>query len=110
MVNPFIADSIVEGILKSEVRRKSRVAVAFFVEESDSYSILQIKRIHFPAHVIVVSNSYDEYSRLEYILDDSKTFNRFRSIKIVNHGMIDYSMSKDNRVLIKNDKLNSYIK
>ena len=109
LINPFIADSIVESILKSEVRRKSRVAVAFFVEGSDSFSILRIKKIHLPAHVIVVSNSYEEYLRLEYLLDDSKTFNRFRSLKIVNNGMIDYSMNKNDRVLIKNDKLNSYI-
>ena len=67
VVDAKFADSIVEGILNSQLKTKSNVATAFFVKEDTTLSIIQIKKIHPPAHVVVVSDEYAAYSKLEYV-------------------------------------------
>ena len=109
VVDAKYADSLVEGILNSKLKTKSNVAVAFFVKEDTTLSILQIKKIHPPAHVVVVSNEYGAYSKLEYVLNNAPDFKEYSSNKAINDGMIDYKINKKERH-IRNDKLNSYIK
>ena len=109
VISAEFADSLVEQILKSKLRTKSNVATAFFVKEDTTLSILQIKKIHPPAHVVVVSNEYGAYSKLEYVLNNAPDFKEYSSTKAINDGMIDYKINKKERH-IRNDKLNSYIK
>lgn len=109
IVDASFADSLVEGILKSKLRTPSNVATAFFVKEDPTLSIIQIKKIHPPAHVVVVSDEYDAYSKLEYVLNNSEEFGGYHSTKAINDGMIDYKINKKERH-IRNDKLNSYVK
>lgn len=109
VVDAAFADSLVEGILNSKLRTKSNVATAFFVKEDTTLSIMQVKKIHPPAHVVVVSDEYDAYSKLEYVLNKAEDFKQYHSTKAVNEGMIDYKINKKERH-IKNDKLNSYTK
>ena len=108
-VDPNFADNLVEGILNSELKTKSNVATAFFVREDTTLSIMQVKKIHPPAHVVVVSDEYDAYSKLEYVLNNAEEFNDYHSTKAINDGMIDYKINKKERH-IRNDKLKSYIK
>ena len=70
---------------------------------------MQVKKIHPPAHVVVVSDEYGAYSKLEYVLNSADDFKGYNSIKAINDGMIDYKINKKERH-IKNDKLNSYVK
>jgi hypothetical protein len=109
IVNADFADSLVEGILNSKLKTKSKVATAFFVKEDTTLSIMQVKKIHPPAHVVVVSDEYGAYSKLEYVLNNAEDFSAYRSNKAINDGMIDYKINKKERH-IKNDKLNSYVK
>ena len=109
IIDPSFADSLVEGILNSKLRTKSNVATAFFVREDTTLSILQVKKIHPPAHVVVVSDEYDGYSKLIDLLDESEPFQKYRSHKAKNDGLIDYTIKGENRY-IKNEKLNSYMK
>ena len=109
VVDASFADNLVENILKSELKTKSNVATAFFVKEDTTLSILQIKKIHPPAHVVVVSDEYDGYSKLEYVLNNAEPFKEYHSTKAVNEGMIDYKIDAKERY-IRNDKLNSYLK
>ena len=109
VVDAKFADSLVEGILNSELKTKSNVAIAFFVKEDTTLSNMQVKKIHPPAHVVVVSDEYDAYSKLEYVLNNAEEFNDYHSTKAINDGMIDYKINKKERH-IRNDKLNSYIK
>ena len=109
VVDASFADSLVEGILNSKLRTSSKVATAFFVKEDPTLSIMQIKKIHPPAHVVVVSDEYDAYSKLEYVLNKSKEFDGYHSTKAINDGMIDYKIKGKDRH-IKNEKLNSYLK
>ena len=59
VIDPNFADSLVENILNSKLKTKSNVATAFFVKEDTTFTILQVKKIHPPAHVVVVSDEYD---------------------------------------------------
>ena len=75
------ADSIVESILNAPLRNKSKVATAFFVREDITLAIMQIKKIHPPAHVVVVSDEYKEYRSLNKKLDDAPIFRGYYSNK-----------------------------
>ncbi|MBR2558434.1 MAG: DUF356 domain-containing protein [Methanobrevibacter sp.] len=110
VIDPEFADSLVEKILNSKLKTKSKVAAAFFVKEDTTLSIMQIKKIHPPAHVVVVSDEYDGYSELSDLLVTSKNFSGYHSHKAINEGMIDYKIKSKDRHIIKNDKLNSYNK
>ena len=109
VVDSNFADSIVEKILNSKLRTKSKVATAFFVKEDTTLSIMQVKKIHPPAHVVVISNEYDDYHKLKKILDNAKAFQGYYSHKAKNDGLIDYSI-KGKKRHVKNEKLNSYVK
>ena len=109
IVDASFADSLVESILNSKLRTKSNVATAFFVKEDATLSIVQIKKIHPPAHIVVVSEEYDGYNELYHLLDTAKSFEGYHSHKAKNDGMIDYTIRGKERH-IKNEKLNSYIK
>ena len=107
VIDSAFADFLVEGILNSRLRTTSRVATAFFVKEDSTLSILQIKKIHPPAHVVVVSNEYRGYDELKKLLISAKPLQGYHSTKAKNEGMIDYKIGGENR-FIKNNKLNSY--
>lgn len=109
VIDTNFADSLVEDILNSQLRTKSNVATAFFVEEDTTLSILQIKKIHPPAHVVVVSDEYTAYSQLKNALTHANNFQGYQSHKVKNDGLIDYKIKGSDRY-IKNDKLNSYMK
>ena len=109
IVDAGFADEIVENILNSKLRTKSNVATAFFVQEDTTLSIVQIKKIHPPAHVVVVSDEYDSYDELKNYLETANLFKGYNSHKAKNEGMIDYKI-KSNERHIKNEKLNSYNK
>ncbi|MGX8693333.1 MAG: DUF356 domain-containing protein [Methanobrevibacter sp.] len=108
-VDAEFADSLVESILNSKLRTKSNVATAFFVKEDTTLSIIQVKKIHPPAHIVVVSDEYEGYDKLADLLDDAPNFKGYYSQKAKNEGMIDYTIQGKQRH-IKNEKLNSYIK
>lgn len=108
-VDAEFADSLVESILNSKLRTKSNVATAFSVKEDTTLSIIQVKKIHPPAHIVVVSDEYEGYDKLADLLDDAPNFKGYYSQKAKNEGMIDYTIQGKQRH-IKNEKLNSYIK
>ena len=109
VIDAGFADSLVENILNSTLRTKSNVATAFFVQEDTTLSIMQIKKIHPPAHVVVVSDEYEGYNKLVNLLDNADSFEGYHSHKAINDGMIDYKIKGKDRH-IKNEKLNSYLK
>ena len=109
IIDSNFADSLVESILGSKLKTTSNVATAFFVKEDPTLSILQIKKIHPPAHVVVVSDEYDGYQKLDDLLNDAEPFQGYHSHKAKNDGLIDYTI-KGGKRHIKNEKLNSYMK
>ncbi len=109
VIDSNFADNLVENILNATLKTKSNVATAFFVKEDTTLSIMQVKKIHPPAHVVVVSNEYEGYKQLKNILDEADQFKGYRSSKAKNEGMIDYKIQGKDRY-VKNEKLNSYLK
>ena len=107
VISAEFADSLVEQILKSKLKTKSNVATAFFVKEDTTLSILKIKQIHPPAHIVVVSQEYRGYDELKEKLTIAHDMDGYQSYRIVNVGKIDYSVKGEKRY-ITNNKLNSY--
>lgn len=107
VISAEFADSLVEQILKSKLKTNSNVATAFFVKEDTTLSILKIKQIHPPAHIVVVSKEYKGYDELEEKLTIAHDMVGYQSYKMLNVGKIDYSV-KGERRYIQNNKLNSY--
>lgn len=107
IIDSKFADNIVENILNSPLRTKSKVATAFFIKEDTTLSIIQIKKIHPPAHVVVISDEYSGYGDLKEKLNTAPDFKGYYSHKAKNSGMKDYK-TKESMGLIKNKKLNSY--
>ena len=82
-IDAEFADSIVESILKAPLRNKSKAATAFFVKEDNTFAIMQVKKIRPPAHVIVVSDEYDEFKQLNNKLNISPPFKGYYTSKSV---------------------------
>ncbi|SDA71362.1 DUF356 domain-containing protein [Methanobrevibacter millerae] len=107
VISAEFADSLVEQILKAKLKTKSNVATAFFVKEDTTLSILKIKQIHPPAHIVVVSPEYRGHDELEEKLKIAHDMDGYRSYRALNAGKIDYSV-KGKKRYIQNNKLNSY--
>lgn len=78
---PEFADEVIERILKQKVRRKSKRAVLVLVEEDTTKSIMQVKKIHPPAHLIVISDEYKDYNNLKNIFGELEQLKGYYSGK-----------------------------
>lgn len=94
-VDPKFADKIVENVLKAPLRTKSKVAAAFRVKEDTTIVILQVKKIHPPAHIVVVSNTYEGYKELTKIVKEGSVFRGYYSNKSKTTQMKDYKAGKN---------------
>ena len=108
VIDSKFADEIVEKILNSKLRTKSNVATAFFIKEDPTYAIVQIKKIHPPAHIVVISTEYDIYDTLKKKIENAPNFDGYYSHTAKSSGLRDYKLKNKN--IIKNNKLNSYDK
>jgi uncharacterized protein len=70
IINRQKADEIAGRILKQKLRSKSNIAVLLRVEDDTTKSIVNIRKIHPPAHVIVISEEYKEFNTLEKSFHD----------------------------------------
>jgi len=81
IINPKSADKMAERVLKQKMRVKSKIAAVFMVKESTTESIMQIKEIHPPAHIIVISEEYDEFEEFKGIFKELPVLKGYYSIK-----------------------------
>ncbi len=75
------ADNIVQEIIKQKLRSKSKKAVIVRVEEETTKSIVNIRKIHPPAHLMVISEEYDAFKDLEANFKELKPFRGYYSPK-----------------------------
>ncbi|MBU4535358.1 MAG: DUF356 domain-containing protein [Euryarchaeota archaeon] len=75
------ADKMVESILKTRLRNRSQVAVMVKLEQDATLSIMKIKSIHPPAHVVVISEEYAEYETLKLKMQYAPDFKGYYSHK-----------------------------
>ncbi len=67
IIDPKIADRIAKGILKQNLRSKCEIAVLVKVLEDITKSIMHIKKIHPPAHIVVISDEYKEFEEIKQL-------------------------------------------
>jgi len=67
ILNPQVADKIAKGILKQNLRTKCEIAALVKVLEDTTRSIMHIKKIHPPAHLVVISDEYKEFKELNHM-------------------------------------------
>lgn len=89
-IDSNFADEIVGKILNQEIRNKSKVATGFFVKEDITLSIIQVKKIHPPAHVVVVIEDYEGYGDLVKKLDKAPSLKGYYSTKKKESTLKDY--------------------
>jgi hypothetical protein len=75
------ADMFAKGILKQKLRTESKIAVIVKVLEDTTKSIMHIKKIHPPAHLVVVSDEYKEFEEIKKIYSQSAPFKGYYSHK-----------------------------
>jgi len=80
LIDNNTAERIASSIL-GKLKRKSFVSVAVNVEEDDTTSIIRIKRMHPPAHVIVISEEYPENKLLKEFIRKAPIFKGYYSHK-----------------------------
>ena len=97
------ADKIVEKILNAPLRTKSKVATAFRIKEDTATAIVQVKKIHPPAHIVVISNDYDDYKELNKMVDNAAVFRGYYSGKNQSTEMKDYKSNKKGRNNVVSD-------
>ncbi|MCC7554491.1 MAG: DUF356 domain-containing protein [Methanobacteriaceae archaeon] len=90
IIDSNFADNLVEKILNANLKTKSTVATAFITKEDTTFCIMQVKNIHPPAHVVIVSDEYEGYINLMDMLEDAKDFSGYYSHKAKESGMKDY--------------------
>ncbi len=81
VIPPELADEVIERILKQKIKRKSKRAVMVLVEEDTTKSIMQIRKIHPPAHLVVISDEYEDYSNLTKNFSELLPFKGYYSRK-----------------------------
>ncbi|MGF7118724.1 DUF356 domain-containing protein [Methanobacterium oryzae] len=67
IIDPKVADRLAKGILKQNLRSKCEIAVLVKVLEDITKSIMHIKKIHPPAHVVVISDEYNEFEEIKQL-------------------------------------------
>lgn len=97
IIAPDLADEAIERILKQKSRSKSKKAVMVQVEEDTTKSIMQVRKIHPPAHLVVLSKEYEDYPRLEAIFKDLVPMKGYYSHKNKENSKKKFTYKKKNR-------------
>lgn len=72
---------VTKRVIKQNPRNDIKVAILVQVKESTTDSIVRIRKIHPPAHIIVISEEYPEYNTLLKEFDKSRVFDGYYSSK-----------------------------
>jgi hypothetical protein len=81
IIDPKVADKYAQMIIKDKLRSKSKIAVLVSVQDDATSSIVRIRKIHPPAHIIVISKEYPEWKDLKKIFSTLPTLKGYYSAK-----------------------------
>ena len=76
-----MADKYAQSILNAKLRSRSKIAVIVSVQEDATRSILQIKKIHPPAHILVISKEYTQWEKIKKIFNTLPPLKGYYSAK-----------------------------
>ncbi len=74
-------NKVTKRVIKQNPREDIKLAVLAKVQEDTTYTILKIRKIHPPAHIIVISEEYPEYESLNNSFSKLKILNGYYSYK-----------------------------
>lgn len=80
-IDPKKADKYAKAIIGHPLRSKSKIAILVSVEQDTNRSILKIRNIHPPAHLIVVSEEYEQWKELKKLFSTLSPLNGYYSAK-----------------------------
>ena len=72
---------VTKRVIKQKPRDDIKVPVLVQVKEDTTVSIMNIRKTHPPAHVIVISEEYPEYADLMKEFDKARVFDGYYSSK-----------------------------
>lgn len=72
---------VTKRVIKQKPRNDIKVPVLVQVKENTTTSIVNIRKTHPPAHIIVVSEEYPEYAGLVEEFNKAKVFDGYYSSK-----------------------------
>ncbi|HHX99965.1 MAG TPA: DUF356 domain-containing protein [Methanothermobacter sp.] len=81
IIDSEMADEFAKKIINDKLRSKSKNAVLVSVKEDVTRSILQIRNIHPPAHIMVISQEYAQWGELKKIYSTLPTLKGYYSAK-----------------------------
>lgn len=81
IIGPEKADIFAKGILKQNLRTSSKIAVIVKVLEDTTKSIMNVKKIHPPAHLLVISDEYGQYEEIKQLYSISPPLKGYYSHK-----------------------------
>jgi len=74
-------EDVTRRVLKQKPKADIKLAILVKAQESTTKSIMNIRKIHPPAHIIVVSEEYPEYEKLYKQFSTLKVFQGYYSMK-----------------------------
>jgi uncharacterized protein len=84
LLDPKKADKCAQTIIGTPLRTKSKIAVLVSVEQDATRSIVQIRGIHPPAHLMVISEEYSQWGEMKKIFGTLPPLKGYYSSKIKN--------------------------
>ncbi len=76
---------VTKRVIKQNPRDDIKLAILVRVKEDTTKSIMNLRKIHPPVHIIVISEEYPEYERLNEEFDKAKVFRGYYSSKNKNN-------------------------
>ena len=86
IIDTKLADDYAQNIINAKLKSKSKIAVLISVQEDATRSIMQVRKIHPPAHVIVISNEYSQWEELKKIFNTLPPLKGYYSAKKTKKG------------------------
>ena len=81
IIDTQIADKLAKGILKQNLRTNCEIAAIVKVLEDTTKSIMHIKKIHPPAHIVVISEEYNEFEEIKKMFNSLPVLSGYYSHK-----------------------------
>jgi hypothetical protein len=82
LLDPKKADKSAQAIIGTPLRTKSKISVLVSVEQDTTGSIVQIRNIHPPAHLMVISEEYPQWEEMKKIFVTLPPLKGYYSSKI----------------------------
>ena len=95
---------VTKKVLKQEPRNDIKLAILVKVQENTTTSIMNLRKIHPPVHIIVISEEYPEYKTLNKEFNKAKVFDGYYSSKSKSSKSVNSTKNINNK---KNKKLNN---